>query len=61
MRLYEVGYEKFIIEMLWSESGVTAVARWTWGLGASHADSETVVTRWTISLEAALLSTVRLL
>ena len=43
--------------MLWSESGVTAVTRWTWGLGASHANSETVVARWTMSLGADLLST----
>ena len=42
--------------MLWSESGVTAVARWTWSLGASHVDSETVVARWTMSLGAGQLS-----
>ena len=39
--------KKFIIKMLWSESGMTAVARWTWCLVASHADSETTVARLT--------------
>ena len=42
--------------MLWSENGVTVVARWTWGLGASHADGETAIARWTISLGAGQLS-----
>ena len=42
--------------MLWSESGVTAVARWTWCLEASYADSETAVARWTMSLGAGQLS-----
>ena len=36
---------------------MTAIARWTSGLGASHTDSETVVARWTMSLGAGLLST----
>ena len=35
---------------------MTAVARWTWSLGANHVDSETVVAQLTMSLGAGQLS-----